>query len=270
MHHAVFPGGRRIRPRLALAVGAALAETPEDRELVLRAACSVELVHCASLVHDDLPCFDDAEVRRGRLSVHQEHGESTAVLVGDALLALGFELLAAPGPHPVRALALLRELARATGSQRGIIGGQAMECELPVSAPGLTGPDAVQLNRYHHLKTTPLFCFATSVGALASGETLPARWRQIGHWLGAAFQLADDLIDRCSGGGCGKPVGRDAHLGRPNAVEVLGEEGARLQLRANLQQARLCAESCIRQPEETIGVIDEVERVLAKYCQGAK
>ncbi|MEM9453577.1 MAG: polyprenyl synthetase family protein [Myxococcota bacterium] len=277
MHHAVFPGGRRVRPRLALTIAMVQAETAAERELALRAACAVELIHCASLVHDDLPCFDDAPIRRGRATVHAEYGVPLAVLVGDALLTLAFELLAEPGPYPERALALCRELALATGAVRGIIGGQAMECERPVGASGAPGPAAVDLRRYHHLKTTSLFCFAAEIGALASGECFFEQWGQIGHWLGAAFQLADDLLDCCSsdrgggggGGDSGKPVGRDAALGRPNAVIMYGEGATRLRLQTNLEQARACARACTPVPEAIIAVIDEVECALVHYCQGA-
>lgn len=269
MHYAVFPGGRRVRPRLALTIAMALATTLAERELALRAACSLELVHCASLVHDDLPCFDDASTRRGQASVHVEYGEPTAVLVGDALLTLAFDLLAEPGPHPDRALALCRELGLAAGAVRGIIGGQSMESE-PLTGPSAThGPQAVDLGRYHHLKTTSLFCFAAEVGALASGECVPERWGRIGEWLGAAFQLADDLLDHCSSGGGGKPVGRDAVLGRPNAVIMRGEEATRRQLANNLEQARACARACTAAPQAIIAVIDEVEGALAHHCQGA-
>lgn len=263
MHDAVFPGGRRIRPRLALAVAQSMPPGAVDADLVLRAACSIELIHCASLVHDDLPTFDDAPMRRGRAAVHAVHGESTAVLVGDALLALAFEHLAAPCEQPARALRICRRLALATGSRFGIIGGQSLEDEDAPATP-------LQIRRYHDLKTAPLFRIATEVGALASGAADPDAWGAIGHWLGAAFQLADDLYDHGSADGSGhdgsgnggKPIGRDAALGRPNAANALGEATVRIQLREHLDRARAQARARTSVPYAILAIVDEVERAL--------
>ncbi|MBS0394745.1 MAG: polyprenyl synthetase family protein, partial [Proteobacteria bacterium] len=126
--HSVFPGGARIRPRLCLAVARACGD--DAAALADAAAAAIELMHCASLVHDDLPCFDDADTRRGRPSVHRAFGEPLAVLAGDGLIVLAFETLARAGAAwPERLVPLLRILARASGAPAGIVAGQGWECE---------------------------------------------------------------------------------------------------------------------------------------------
>lgn len=255
MRDAVFPGGHRIRPRLALAVARTVPAEAVDTELVLRAACAIELVHCASLVHDDLPCFDDAAMRRGQASIHAAHGETTAVLTGDALFAVAFELVTAPCDHPGRALRISRRLSVALGSRFGLIGGQSLEDEV-------ANPTPLQLQRYHDLKTAPLFRLAAELGALASGATNVDDWGAIGHAIGAAFQLADDLYDRRDAAVAGKPTGRDAALGRPNAAHVLGETATYEQLLAQLAHARTQARACTPVPEPILTIIDEVEHAF--------
>lgn len=214
VRHAVFPGGARIRPQLCLAV--ALACGDDDPALSAAAATSIELLHCASLVHDDLPCFDDAPLRRGRASVHYAYGESLAVLAGDALIVLAFQALAdAPARCPQRLPALLGHIARGVGMPWGIVAGQAWECESRVS-----------LTQYQRAKTGSLFAAATMAGALAAGaEAEP--WRALGEWLGEAYQAADDIRDVAGDPvTLGKPVGRDAALLRPSMASELGLEGA--------------------------------------------
>lgn len=210
MRYAVFPGGARIRPRLCLAVARACAE---DRPtLAAAAAASIELMHCASLVHDDLPCFDDAATRRGRPSVHRAFGERIAVLTGDALLVLAFQSLArAAQSAPERLGSLVAIIARAIGAPSGIIAGQAWECEPQVA-----------LANYQRAKTGALFAAATSAGACAAGYGDGA-WHLLGERLGEAYQIADDIRDVVSDEQeLGKPTGRDELLGRPNAVHRLG------------------------------------------------
>jgi geranylgeranyl diphosphate synthase type II len=211
---AVFPGGARIRPHLCLAVAAACGDS--DPALADAAAASIELMHCASLVHDDLPCFDDAATRRGRPSVHAAHGERCAVLAGDALIVMAFETLAAGAlRQPARLPAMLAVLARRVGMPDGIVAGQAWECE-----------DCVALPDYQRAKTGSLFAAATELGAMACGGDVDA-WRGFGERLGEAYQVADDIRDAaCVAEQIGKPVGRDRVLGRPNAVYVLGMTGA--------------------------------------------
>ncbi|WP_439814950.1 polyprenyl synthetase family protein [Zavarzinia sp. CC-PAN008] len=214
MRHAVFPGGARVRPRLSLAVAQACGG--DQPTLAIAAASAIELLHCASLVHDDLPCFDDAGLRRGLPSVHAAFGVPLALLAGDALIVLGFEVLAEAGSTaPTRLPALLGLVARSVGAPHGIAAGQAWECESnPVPAD------------YRCAKTGALFVAATMAGALASGAD-PEPWRLLGHRLGEAYQVADDLLDATATGvEQGKPTGRDAALGRPNAVAELGVERA--------------------------------------------
>jgi geranylgeranyl diphosphate synthase type II len=214
MSHAVFPRGARVRPRLVLAVSAACGD--DDPAAADGAAAAIELLHCASLVHDDLPCFDDADTRRGRPSVHRAYGEPLAVLAGDALIVLAFQTLAAGARRsPLRLPALLLILARAAGAPHGIAAGQAWESE----------PHA-DLGEYQRAKTGALFAAATMAGAAAAGFD-PEPWRALGEKLGEAYQVADDLGDVLSDAGeQGKPTGRDSVLGRPNAALSMGVAGA--------------------------------------------
>ena len=214
IRYAVFPGGARVRPRLCLAVSAACG-APES-PLADAAAAAIELLHCASLVHDDLPCFDDATTRRGRPSVHRAFDERIAVLAGDALIVLAFQHLARSGAAvPERLAAALVELARASGAPAGIIAGQAWECEA-----------SVPLADYQRAKTGALFVAAASAGAIAAGvDGTP--WRALGERLGEAYQVADDIRDvLATSEELGKPNGRDAALGRPSSVAELGAAGA--------------------------------------------
>ncbi|TXM68698.1 geranylgeranyl pyrophosphate synthase [Methylobacterium sp. WL12] len=214
IRYAVFPGGHRIRPRLCLAVAAACGD--DDPQGAEAAAAAIELLHCASLVHDDLPCFDDAETRRKKAAVHVAFGEPLAVLTGDALIVLAFETLArGAAKHPQRLAALVGLVARAVGSPAGIVAGQAWESEAEVA-----------LSNYQQAKTGALFAAATVAGAAAAGAT-PLPWRLLGECLGEAYQVADDLRDvACRQEEIGKPAGRDATLGRPNAALLLGRGGA--------------------------------------------
>jgi geranylgeranyl diphosphate synthase type II len=214
MRYAVFPGGARVRPRLTLAVAAACGEGPH--ELANAAAAAIELLHCASLVHDDMPCFDDADMRRGRPAVHRAYGEPLALLTGDALIVLAFQALAEGGAKAPRRLAsMMAAVAGAVGVPRGIVAGQAWECE-PLA----------DLSAYQQAKTGALFAAATEAGAAAAGADGEA-WRALGAYLGEAYQVADDIRDAVSDPGeLGKPVGQDAALGRPSAVLQLGLDGA--------------------------------------------
>lgn len=220
IRYAVQPGGARIRPRLCLAVAAACGD--DDPALTDAAASAIEILHCASLVHDDLPCFDDAALRRGKPSVHKAFGEAQAVLVGDALIVMAFETLARGAALvPQRLPGLVMTIARSTGAPTGIIAGQAWESE----------PN-IHLSNYHKSKTGSLFAAATISGALAAGAD-PDRWRLLGERLGEAYQVADDIHDLMSNAeDIGKPSGQDAIHNRPSATAELGFGGAvdRLQL----------------------------------------
>ena len=214
VRHAVFPGGARIRPQLTLAV--ARACHVDALPLAVAAGAAIELLHCASLVHDDLPCFDNAATRRGQPSVHAAYGERLAVLAGDALIVLAFEVLALAGSAwPKRLPALIGTVARSVGMPHGIVAGQAWECE-----PFVALPD------YQRAKTGSLFSAATEAGAQSAGVD-PSTWRPFGQWLGEAYQVADDIRDVvASSDEIGKPVGRDRALSRPSAVADHGLQGA--------------------------------------------
>ncbi len=214
LHYAVFPGGARVRPRLCMAVAAACGDpNPVATDAV---ACAIEMLHCASLVHDDLPCFDDAPTRRGKPSVHSAFGERIAVLTGDALIVLAFDTVARRAAHvPDRLAALIMVLSRAVGMPSGIVAGQAWECE-----------SSVDLATYQREKTGALFAGATMAGAIAAGGD-GRLWRALGDGIGEAFQIADDILDAtASPDVIGKPVGRDIALDRPSAVRELGLAGA--------------------------------------------
>jgi geranylgeranyl diphosphate synthase type II len=232
LDYAVFPGGARVRPRLCLAVAAACGD--DLPELADAAASAIELLHCASLVHDDLPCFDDADTRRGKPSVHCAYGEPLAVLAGDALIVSAFEAL---GLGVVincrRSSGLISIVARAVGGPSGIVAGQAWECE-----------ESIPMAEYHQAKTGSLFSAATMAGALAAGAD-PGQWRILGERLGESYQIADDICDLVAAPGeRGKPGGRDRDLGRPNAAGALGVQGALARLKALLEEAVASIPEC--------------------------
>lgn len=214
LHYAVTPGGARIRPTILLSVAMACDE--EWPALSDAAAVALELIHCASLVHDDLPCFDDADTRRGKPTVHKAFSEPLAVLTGDSLIVLAFDVLAeAAGPTPLRALNLIRVLSRRTGMPDGICAGQGWESEAQVN-----------LSAYHRAKTGALFIAATQMGAIAAGHEAEP-WEELGARIGEAFQVADDLRDALyDAATLGKPAGQDMIHSRPNAVAELGVQGA--------------------------------------------
>ena len=218
MRHAVFPRGARIRPRLCLAVAAACGE--DAPAVTEAAAAAIELLHCASLVHDDLPCFDNADTRRGRPTVHRGFGEPLAVLAGDALIVLAFQALAhGAALTPQRLAPLMLTIAGSVGVPFGIVAGQAWECE-----------DTVDLAQYQREKTGALFAAATVAGAAAAGAEAEL-WRALGARLGEAFQVADDILDATANpDAVGKPVGKDVALDRPSAVRELGLDGAIMRL----------------------------------------
>jgi geranylgeranyl diphosphate synthase type II len=213
MRHAVFPGGARIRPQLCLAVASACGDPRPG--LSDAAAGAIELLHCASLVHDDLPCFDAAATRRGRPSVHVAFGERLAVLAGDALIVLAFQAVAEAAAGTAQLRPLLLMLGRRVSGPDGIVAGQAWECEPRVS-----------LANYHRAKTGSLFVACTEAGAMAAGAD-PAPWRAFGLCLGEAYQVADDVRDVvATTQALGKPAGRDRDLQRPSSATELGLGGA--------------------------------------------
>lgn len=230
--YAILPGGARIRPTILLSVAGACGD---DRPALSdAAAAALELIHCASLVHDDLPCFDDADARRGKPSVHRAYSEPLAVLTGDSLIVLAFEVLARAAVHdPMRAAHLVLSLARRTGMPNGICAGQGWESE----------PE-IDLRAYHRSKTGALFIAATEMGAIAAGHEAEP-WYDLGALIGEAFQVADDLRDALlDEATLGKPVGQDDLHGRPNAVAELGVDGAMSRLSDILAGAIASIPSC--------------------------
>ena len=232
LNYAVTPGGARIRPTICLSV--ALACGDDRPALADRAAIALELIHCASLVHDDLPAFDNADFRRGKPTVHLAFSEPLAVLTGDSLIIAAFDILSdAPDADAARALKLIRLLAHRTGMPHGICAGQAWESEAKVD-----------LRAYHRAKTGALFMAATQMGALAAGHE-PEPWEELGDRIGEAFQVADDLRDALYDEvALGKPAGQDAANARPSAVEELGVQGAIRRLQDILAGAIASIPSC--------------------------
>jgi geranylgeranyl diphosphate synthase type II len=252
MRYAVFPGGARIRPRLCLAVASACGE---DEPLVTNAAAaSIELLHCASLVHDDLPCFDDAGTRRGKPSVHRVYGERLAVLSGDALIVLAFQVLAEGGmwaPHRFAELNLI--VSRSVGVPLGIVAGQAWECEPEVA-----------LEEYHREKTGSLFTAATMAGAAAACAE-PEEWRLFGDRVGEAYQAADDIRDVAADPeSLGKPVGQDEVHGRPNIVLTRGMTGAVDVFRGLMQGAIDAIPPCPGASHLRDLILSEAKRLVPK------
>lgn len=232
IRHAVFPGGQRLRPRLCYEVARAVCgEVPAEADCI---AVAIELLHCASLVHDDLPCFDDAATRRGLPSVHAAFGEPIAVLVGDALIVAGFESVAdLARTRPFDVAPVVRVLAQAVGAPSGLVAGQAWESE-----------DDADLGRYHRAKTAAIFEAATMSGALVAGGD-PAPWRELGRAIGEAYQVADDIGDATgSAVAMGKPVGRDDALARPSAVRMLGIDESERLLESHIESAVTSIPAC--------------------------
>lgn len=237
MRHACLGGGKRLRPFLVVET-AALFDVP--REQALMAGAALECVHCYSLVHDDLPAMDDDDLRRGRPTVHKAFDEATAILTGDALLTLAFDVMARPETHPdadIR-IALVTALARAAG-----IGGMAGGQMLDLAAEGRFGSAALgeaDIRNLQAMKTGALLRFACAAGALM-GRAGPAEAQALARYgsaLGEAFQVADDLLD-VEGDPelVGKATGKDTAAGKATLVGLLGVAGARARLVALVADA---------------------------------
>ena len=218
-HYTLFGGGKRLRPILVRLFAEAAGGSAEGAS---RAAAALELVHTYSLVHDDLPCMDDDDLRRGRPTCHNVYGEALAVLVGDALLTRAFEVLA--GAKGASAAGALQVLARAAGGA-GMVGGQVLD--MTVEASGASPEDVRDLQRK---KTGALLGAACELGALTGGASpvACAGARDFGEALGLAFQVVDDALDITGDAvTLGKTPGKDQALGRATSVTVMGLEGAR-------------------------------------------
>ncbi len=217
MRYAVLDGGKRLRPLLVLATAEAVGGAPEA---AMRAACAVELLHAYSLVHDDMPCMDNDVMRRGKPTVHVQFGEAQALLVGDALQALAFELLTPEtGVDPAVGSAWCRLLARAAGAH-GMAGGQAVD----LASVGLA-LDQPALERMHRLKTGALLQASVLMGAACGTPDARAldHLQRFGASLGLAFQVVDDILDVTADSiTLGKTAGKDAAADKPTFVALLG------------------------------------------------
>lgn len=234
MQYAVHNGGKRIRPILAYASAEAVGGSLDDADIC---ACAVELIHAYSLVHDDLPSMDDDELRRGQPTCHVKFGEATAILTGDALQSLAFELLsntAGKAKDPARALAMVNTLARAAG-WRGMVAGQSID----IDAAGLQKAEE-DLARMHKLKTGALIDASVRLGALSTGKASPEQLKQLEIFsgcLGLAFQIKDDILDvEGDTETLGKQQGKDQSLNKPTYPAILGLEGARSRMRALFEE----------------------------------
>lgn len=239
MRHAALGGGKRLRPFLVLE-SAALFDVPADR--VLPCAAAVELIHCYSLVHDDLPAMDNDRLRRGMPTVWAEFDEWTAILAGDALQTLAFQVLAEAADAGLCdascALTLSRELAAAAGAA-GMVGGQALDLE---AEQGSASPEIAHIIRLQAMKTGRLIRFSCEAGAILAGRESEERaaLRAFGEHLGLAFQIADDLLDaEGDAERMGKAVAKDAAAGKATLVSLMGIAEARDELETALEQAQL-------------------------------
>ena len=218
MHYSIFSGGKRIRPVLCLAGAAAVKQETEEEDLWI-AACALELIHTYSLIHDDLPCMDDDDLRRGHPTNHKIFGEALAVLAGDSLLTEAFRLLAAElGPKkPAEALAIAALYGELAGP-RGMVGGQAMDIRLMQQIQNQ--PSRQELEKMETLKTSCLFICALKAGGILAGakKTELTALEKFGRFFGLTFQITDDLLDG---------DGYAAAYGRKRALEMAGESAAK-------------------------------------------
>ncbi|KRB15275.1 farnesyl-diphosphate synthase [Mesorhizobium sp. Root695] len=238
MRHGVLNGGKRLRPFLVMQSAALFSA---DGEAALRVAAALECVHCYSLIHDDLPAMDDDDLRRGQPTVHKAFDEATAILAGDALLTLAFDIIAdeATTLPAERRAALVLALARAAGAG-GMVGGQKLDLEAE-QAP----PDEAGIIRLQAMKTGALIRFACEAGALIAGAAAEDRERlaEFGSAIGLAFQLADDLLDLTADASqMGKATGKDAAAGKATLVALHGANWARSQLHGLVEQAHALLE----------------------------
>ena len=263
MRYAVLDGGKRLRPLLVLA--AARAVGAEDSPAALRAACALELIHAYSLVHDDMPCMDNDVLRRGKPTVHVQFGQAQALLTGDALQALAFELLTpAEAEVPVSVQARCAGLlARAAGAQ-GMAGGQAID----LASVGRQ-LDEPQLRQMHRLKTGALLQCAVDMG-VACGPTAPARAAQalsrFGQAIGLAFQVVDDILDvTADAATLGKTAGKDAAADKPTYVSLLGLAPARALADDLLAQASLALHDSALPPERLQALAALADRLVRRH-----
>ena len=233
MRYATLGGGKRFRPFLTRQCAGLFGV---DSSSALRAGAAIELIHCYSLVHDDLPAMDDDDLRRGKPTVHKKYDEATAILVGDALLTLAFEIIVDPEIHEMASVRteLVKGLAKASGGH-GMVGGQMIDLAAETMALDIGG-----ITRLQQLKTGAIIAFSCEAGAILGRASLEAReaLRGYAHDLGLAFQIADDLLDvEGTLEETGKAVGKDEAAGKATFVSILGVERARAQANLLADQA---------------------------------
>jgi farnesyl diphosphate synthase len=234
MRWGALDGGKRLRPFLA--VGAAdMFDCPRTRSV--RVGCAVEMIHCYSLIHDDLPAMDDSDLRRGRPSVHKKYDDATAILAGDALLTQAFEILAEAETHPDANIrcALALELARASG-KAGMVGGQMIDIYAEQKNFDLAG--VTQLQR---LKTGALIRFGAVGGGIVGGGSADeiAVLSAYAEDLGLAFQIVDDILDETSDAqALGKPVGQDSEMDKATFIKLFGMDGAKAKAAELVESAK--------------------------------
>ncbi|PWC32134.1 polyprenyl synthetase family protein [Azospirillum sp. TSO22-1] len=253
MRYGSLGGGKRLRPFLVLHSATLFGVNPD---CALRAAAAVEMVHCYSLIHDDLPAMDDGDLRRGRPTVHRQFDEAAAILAGDGLLTYAFEVLADPATHedPNVRCGLVAALAKAAGPH-GMVGGQMLD----LLAEHETF-DIGTVTRLQRMKTGDMIAFSCEAGAILGKAAPPMRQalRAYAHDLGLAFQIVDDLLDvEGTEAETGKSVGRDAAAGKATFVSILGRERARA-------QAEMLAKQCAEHLEIFDGRADMLKAV-AEY-----
>lgn len=234
MRYAALGGGKRLRPFLVVETGRIFGV---DERCLLRVGAALECIHTYSLIHDDLPCMDDDSMRRGRPTVHIAYDEATAILAGDALLTIAFEILSDPQTHadPNVRINLVQRLSEAAGA-RGMVGGQMMDM---IAAE--LGDDIAAVTRMQRLKTGALITYAVDMGAMMGRASEDARsaLNAYAHDLGLAFQITDDLLDaEGNADDVGKAVGKDAEKGKATFVSLLGLEGAKQRVQLLAIQAK--------------------------------
>jgi geranylgeranyl diphosphate synthase type II len=239
MRYSLFAGGKRIRPILAIAAAHAVAESPTGGE---NAACALELIHTYSLIHDDLPALDNDDLRRGRPTCHKVFGEAMAILAGDALLTLAFEVLSRlPHVDGCRQTRLIYELATAAGTVGGMIGGQVHDLEGEGQSPS-----AGMLERIHRAKTGALLRASVRMGAIyaGAGEAELEALSNYGQHVGLAFQIVDDLLDvEQSSEELGKTAGKDARQQKITFPAVYGLDRSHAMAEEQYQAARAALDS---------------------------
>ena len=257
MRYATLGGGKRLRPFLTVETARALGRTDNGP---VRAGAAIECIHAYSLIHDDLPSMDDDDLRRGRPTTHRAFDEATAILAGDGLQALAFEILADPATdaNPEVRVALCLGLARAAGLA-GMVGGQ----QLDIDAEQATTPLSVdEIGRLQAMKTGALLKFSVEAGAILAGTDAKARaaLEVYGRAIGAAFQIADDILDvESDAATLGKRAAKDAEQNKGTLVSALGLEAARREL------DRLVAEAISAVDAAGVGAKGDILRATARF-----